>query len=499
MADFTVYPLRWWVLLAFSLNNGANALLWICFSSIVDATAALFQVSSASVNGLSLAFLLLFLPGTVLTSFLVERYGLRATLIAGSALDCAGAWLRYGGALAAPASRPLGFALLMLGQCLAALAQPSFTNLPARLSADWFPASQRDVATVVASLSNALGVAAGSVVPTLAVASAGDLAPFLLWQAVACTVFLAGTLAAVRSDRPPTPPSAAAAARLRAGSAEAPLVPPLGEEEEEEEGGAAARKLGGAAAAAAASAAAAPAPASPRGVTLATTLAGMWASYWGLLRQRNFQCLMMGFGSGLGIFNALLTLLSQAMAPCGYSNDFGGEAGGVLLVAGLAAAAGVGIVLERTRAYVTTLRVGIAAAGLSSVFFLSSLRRGADAALLASCGVMGACLIPLLPISLENAAECTYPVPEEVSSGLLLIVGNYFGLLLVLLLQALIPAPSDSTCSTPATPFAGVFVGTLLLAGLALMLFKKDYRRQAAEQAGGTAPVAAGREALLGS
>jgi hypothetical protein len=492
--EYTAYSSRWWVLLAFSLNNGANALLWICFASIVDATSALFAVSPAYVNGLSLAFLLLFLPGTVLTSFLVERYGLRTTLIVGSALDCAGAWLRYGGALVAPASRPAGFALLTLGQCVAALAQPCFTNLPARLSADWFPASQRDVATVVASLSNALGVAAGSVVPTLAVAAAGDLAPFLLWQAVACTAFLAGTAAAVRSDRPPTPPSAAAAARLRAGSAEAPLLLALGEEEE---------GLG----------AAKPPTASGSSVTLATTLADMWASYWGLLRERNFIYLMVGFGCGLGTFNALLTLLSQAMAPCGYSNDLGGEAGGVLLVAGLAAAAGVGTLLERTRAYVTTLRVGIAAAGLSSVFFLSSLRRGADAALLASCGVMGACLIPLLPISLENAAECTYPVSEEVSSGLLLIVGNDIGLLLILVLQALIPAPGPSTCSTPATPFAGVFVGVLLEAGAALAFFRQDYRRQAAERGGSSAgaaereagstgspaAAAAGREALLGS
>ena len=492
--EYTAYSSRWWVLLAFSLNNGANALLWICFASIVDATSALFAVSPAYVNGLSLAFLLLFLPGTVLTSFLVERYGLRTTLIAGSALDCAGAWLRYGGALVAPASRPAGFALLALGQCVAALAQPCFTNLPARLSADWFPASQRDVATVVASLSNALGVAAGSVLPTLAVAAAGDLAPFLLWQAVACTVFLAGTAAAVRSDRPATPPSAAAAARLRAGSAEAPLLLPAQGGEEEGLG------------------AAKPPPASTgSSVTLATTLADMWASYWGLLQQRNFIYLMVGFGCGLGTFNALLTLLSQAMAPCGYSNDFGGEAGGLLLVAGLVSAAGVGTLLERTRAYVTTLRVGIAVAGLSSVFFLSSLRPHSDATLLASCGVMGACLIPLLPISLENAAECTYPVSEEVSSGLLLIVGNYIGLLLILVLQALIPAPSPSTCSTPVTPFAGVFVGVLLAAGAALFFFRQDYRRQAAERGGGSAGVAgreagstgpaaaAGREALLGS
>jgi FLVCR family MFS transporter 7 len=453
---YQVYSTRWWVLLFFSLNNATNAFLWICFSSIVGATCDAFAVSSAYVNGLSLAFLLLFLPGSIMTSYLMERYGLRVTMLAGSLLNCAGAWLRYAGALAAPRSPALGFGLLMLGQCVAAVGQPCFTNLPARISADWFPAAQRDVATVVASLSNALGVAAGSVVPTLAVASAGDVPAFMLGQAAACTVFLLGTWYSVRASRPPTPPSASSAARLRKGSVEA--------------------------------------AAAPAAVTLASTLADMRAAYWGLLQERNYLFLMAGFGVGLGLFNALLTLLTQLMAPCGYGNDFGGEAGGVLLGLGLLSAAGVGVLMERTRAYVTTLRGGILLAVLASLFFLGSLRRDAGTALMVSCGVLGACLIPLLPISLENAAECTFPVPEEVSSGLLLIVGNYIGLALILVMQGLIPTPTPTTCATPVTGFAGVFLGVVLLACAALFLFQKDYRRQAAEAGEGGS---SGSESLL--
>ena len=474
-APYQVYLSRWFVLLFFSLNNAMNAFLWICFAAIQPQTSALFAVDFSYVNGLSLAFLLLFLPGTVLTSFQVERYGVRLTLFSGSALNCLGGWLRYLGAVAAASSRPgLGFAVLMLGQVLAGLAQPCFTNLPARISSDWFAPSQRDLATVVASLSNALGVAAGSVLPTLAVSAAGDMPTFLLGQALASTLFLAGTVYAVRGDRPPTPPSASAAARLHKDSAEYSLLP----------SGTQASSGSGSSS-------------SGSTVTIQSTLHTMWTAYWGLLQDRNYLCLLAGFGVGLGLFNALLTLLAQLLQPCGYSDDFGGNAGGVLLGAGLLSAAGVGLALEHTRAYLTALRLGIVLAVLASVFFLASLQPRAGLQLLLSCGVLGACLIPLLPISLENAAECTYPVAEEVSSGLLLIVGNYLGLALVLGMQALIPQPpfASSACASPVSPVAGLVLGVLLLACLALFLFRKDYRRQAAEARGRGGEAAEAAEA----
>ena len=483
---YQVYSVRWLVLSSFSVSNAFNAFLWITFASIFDQCSALWGLPSSYINGLSLVFLLLFLPGTVLTSFCVERYGVRAALVVGTALNCIGAWVRWTGALAS-STRPLGFALVMLGQCLAGFGQPLFTNLPARISADWFPASQRDIATTVASLSNALGVAAGSVVPTLAVSTAGDIAPFLLVQAAVSTVFLAITIFGVRSDRPPTPPSASAALRLdkatggggfyagipllhaegSAAGARGALASSAGESPGE--GGGQQQEEGG----------------GDRSLpTLSTTLRAMASSYWGLLVQPNYLRLCIGFGIGLGLFNALLTLLSQLIAPCGYSNDFGGEAGGVLLGAGLLSAAVVGVVLEKTRAYISILRGGILAATCATLFFLGSLRRSGDAQLMAACAVLGAVLIPMLPISLENAAECTYPVAEEVSSGLMLIIGNYIGLVLIVAMQAMIPAPSGGTCTTVFTPFAGVFFGVIVIALISVLLFQKDYRRQKAEAAG---------------
>lgn len=372
--SYTSYSSRWWLLLAFSLSNAANAFLWISFAPSFGVFASFWGVSSLAVNQLSSVFLALFLPGSLVAAVGIERWGLRATLLAGVGANALGALLRYGGGLV---QSPSGFAVTMVGQCVAALAQPIFTNAPARIAADWFPARQRDMGTVIASLSNAVGTALGSALPGFLVNGPADVAPILLGQAVACGVLLVLAVACIRADRPPTPPSAAAALRNKGRAAHLP-VDGLGDDS------------GGA-------------PAHTQSV--AAAVRAVLVEYGQLLRGANFRLLVVGFGVGLGLFNALLTLLAQVLAPCGYDADTSSYAGGALLLTGLISAGVAGAVLEMTHAYVTMLRGGILFAGAALVFFLSSLRHGAPIFAIASSALLGFCLIPLLPIALENAAE----------------------------------------------------------------------------------------------
>ena len=53
------------MLLAFALGTTTNAMLWITFASISSETKSLFQVSSTSVNTLSVIFMFCYLPGTL--------------------------------------------------------------------------------------------------------------------------------------------------------------------------------------------------------------------------------------------------------------------------------------------------------------------------------------------------------------------------------------------------------------------------------------------------
>jgi hypothetical protein len=286
----------------------------------------------------------------------------------------------------------------------------------------------------------------------------------LLYQAIACSVLLFVQAAGMRSDEPVDAPSAAAAAkrsaRIASGDADGAAAAFLGVSGEDlptpQQDQLSARSLYGAARIVA-------------------------RDYSALLSSANFRSLTVGFGLGLGLFNGLLTLLGQILSNCGYDDDVAGYAGGALLAAGLVSAGFAGVVLEKTRAYVTTLRALICTGIVAICLFLAAQRPAQPGLVLAASAILGAVIIPLLPVSLENAAECSFPVPEEVSSGLLIVVGNYIGIVLIFAMTYSIGA---ANCSSIVTPLAGVILGTMCASAFALFLFKKDYKRQLQEVRG---------------
>jgi Na+/melibiose symporter-like transporter len=326
-------------------------------------------------------------------------------------------------------------------------------------------------------MANPLGNAAGSVIPTLIVSAPSDMPALMLYQAIWATAINILVVIAVR-DRPPTPPSAAAALKLHhtsprhKGSLQAAGLSPntaalLSDNIVEESSDSA---IGGT-------------------VTdhvhdnAAAALKRLKADFGLLFRNTNFLRLMTAFGIGLGIFNAILTLLAQYIAPCHYDDNLAGIAGGALLGAGLLGAFVVGVILEKTRAYMLVLKCGIIAAISATIFNLCSMQQDAPVQLVASFAVMGLALIPLLPVSLENAAECTYPVPEDNSAALLLQAGQIVGIIMIFALTPMINLNPQADCSSVVTPSAGLILGLMVVAVAVLLPFKKDYRRQAAELA----------------
>lgn len=458
---------RYTVATLFCVGSAQNAFAWICFSPIFDVTSQRFGVSALAVNVLSSVFLFAYLPASCASLYITERFGLRAAIVAGMALNALGCWLRYVGCFAPGMG---SYALVLLGQLVAAVGQPFFTNLPTRVAGDWFPASQRDGATVATSLANAVGNALGSVVPSLVVASVSDIPALLLWQAVACTVLFALGAAAIPNN-PAVPPSASSQARLRLRKQQLGL---------KGTGQASGLLLAEASPPDDATTSAVDDTQSSDG---AAALLAAARDVRELLANRNFLFLCGGFGIGLGVFNAVLTLIAQLLQPCGYGADTAGLTGAALLGTGLVVAGIAGAVLEKTHAYVPVLRFGIAAALCATVFTLGSLQPGNEALVVSAFALLGAFLIPLLPVALENAAECTYPVPEDASSALLMTLGQLVGIVIIFALPPLLNLGPSVSCSTVATPAAGFILGWMALAAASIAGFRRDYRRQAAEAA----------------
>lgn len=140
-------------------------------------------------------------------------------------------------------------------------------------------------------------------------------------------------------------------------------------------------------------------------------------------------------------------------------------------------AAIVGPILDCTHMYRAFLKGGFFLATLGLTFMLLQLKPDNQTMITIGMGAMGLSMMPLLPVALETAVECTYPVPEEMSATLLMLVGNIFGLGFTYLMQYLI---SKQQAYDEHVYFT--HVGTLLLSvvgfsGLVIATFRGRYKR----------------------
>jgi hypothetical protein len=107
-------------------------------------------------------------------------------------------------------------------------------------------------------------------------------------------------------------------------------------------------------------------------------------------------------------------------------------------------------------------------------------------AVLLAWGALGCAQGPLGPVTLEHAAEMTYPMAADSSSAALFIVSNLWSFLQVSILARLLAAPQSRTCATSATPTAA-FVAACMLLGVALAAGLRDESRRAAAERGDAA------------
>ncbi|XP_074426538.1 solute carrier family 49 member A3 isoform X2 [Larus michahellis] len=160
-----------------------------------------------------------------------------------------------------------------------------------------------------------------------------------------------------------------------------------------------------------------------------------------LLRNKPYIILAVCFGGGIGMFTCFSALLEQILCEKGYSNT------------------------SRFRHQTVLLAI-------TSSFF----------------GFFG---FAIYPIAMELAVECSYPVGEGTSTGLIFVASQIEGVILMILLQALTVRVSEDPSSTCALDQSGALDWTtpvLVLAGLCsamaclyVIFFHTDYKRLHAE------------------
>ena len=328
-------------------------------------------------------FMVMSIPMGFVAMWSVDKFGLRTGCYLGTCLNLIGNILRVLGSIKGiPASDR--FLIVLLGQSIAACAQPFLMYLPTKLAAFWFPESQRAIANTIGSMSNPLGIAAMYASSSLFVNDSHPESFFLLVSLIVFMIlkvlFLQTSVVAstavitaimvlgVTSSVPPTPASASSANEVTS--------PPFFQ-----------------------------------GIKKA-------------LRSRNFVFLALALGGGVGLFNALYNNLQPALCVKGYSDTFSGIMGALLIVSGLIGAAASGVYVDKTKKFEETVKCSLCIAGLFACSLSVSLQyEHVEWWIALSIFGFGAFGFAIYPIGLELGVEVTYPVAEATSSGLIIMLG----------------------------------------------------------------------------
>ncbi|KAF9369950.1 hypothetical protein CPB97_003141 [Podila verticillata] len=424
---YVTYKKRYVGLFAIVLLNLATGFVWLTYSPVASAAQGYLNCDNNIVNLTSILYFVAYLVMSPASGWMFEKKGIKKSLLFGALIQLVGAWLRYFANFieSTPGNSGGRLALTLVGQVIAAGAQPFFLNVPPKFAAVWFSENGRTTATMIGSVSNAFAAAVAQLVIPAITTNAETMADSVLICAIIATVAVIPVF--FMADRPPTPPSPSAAEAL-----------------------------------------------------LETSEEPFWVSLKKVGKNRQFLILMFVFGTFVGFFNAFSSLIAQFSEPFGYTANDAGYFGAAMIVAGLVGAGIAGPVIDRNKQYKLLLKCMVPVATLFYIIFNFVVRKEMFTAIIVVSALLGLCSFAMLPVILELGVECTYPVTPSSSTSLLWASGQLFAVVFLLVLGAL--QDNDKAVSTGVSPPL-VFIAAWCVVGTApIYFFKCSYLRMEAER-----------------
>ncbi|MHA1271980.1 MAG: MFS transporter [Promethearchaeota archaeon] len=364
--EIRVYSYRWIVLLMFILVNITIQILWISFASVTSIAMDYYDVDALSIYLLSMSFMIVYIPITFLASWMIDKFDFKIGAGIGAMLAGVFGFLRmFAGT---------NFTLVLIFQMGIAIGQPFILNSITKLSANWFPESERTSATGLSLIAGFIGIALGLFITPFIVESMGFFAMLLIYGIISLATGLLFIFLA--KDRPPTPPSK----------------------------------------------------------VIVEEKVFMFEGMKQLFTNKYFIILLIMYFIGLGIFNTITTYIESIVLPRDFDSTFAGIMGGLMLLGGIVGCIIMSYLSDtfQIRKPLIITSITLATISLLVISFSSD-----GTLLLLFAFLFGYGIISVAPVALEYAVDITSPVPEASSNGALMMIGQVGGILLILGLEGL--------------------------------------------------------------
>jgi nitrate/nitrite transporter NarK len=194
-----------------------------------------------------------------------------------------------------------------------------------------------------------------------------------------------------------------------------------------------------------------------------------------LVLNVQFLILMSAFGIATGSFYALSTLFAQILDQL-YDPSQIGLAGFLMVVSGIGGAFLAGFIADRLKRMRVMLIVFYCSCFLGVLLFQLTLQMAKFSILITVSFIMGFVLTAILPLTMEATVNCTFPVDEVVSVGIVVMAAQVFGIISIMGMQAI-----QSAAKSWLIPM-WTLVGFIGLSLVLVLTFKAQDRRKEADQ-----------------
>ena len=362
--DLQVYGYRWIVLLLFFLVNVISNILWTTYAPVTTHAMEFYGVDEFLVIFISLVFLIVYIPITFLATWLIDKYEFKIGASIGALLMGVFGFLRF--------IAGNNYILALIFSIGIAIAQPFLLNTITKLSANWFPETERTTATGISLIATGLGVALGMIMTPILVITLNFGSMLLIYGILALISSIVFVI--LVKNKPPTPPSS----------------------------------------------------------NSAMDKIYMLKGFKLLFSNRNFVILTVIFTLGMGTFNMITTYIELIVIPRGFDSIFAGILGMALLSGGIAGTIIMSLLSDKLKHRKSIMILSMIIATVSLLVFSFSYNA---ILLIISLACFGFGLMGSGPVTLEYAVDVTKPVPEASSNGILMMGGAIGGIIFIVGLE----------------------------------------------------------------
>jgi MFS family permease len=374
---------RWVILGAFAMISIVVQLQWLTHAPIARPAAVFYKGqfnpdSFLDIDFLALLYMLVYLIISIPASHIINKYGIRLGIGLGAILAAIGAGIK--GAMGA------SYIAVVVGQVFLSVAQPFILNALTAVTVRWFPVKERALAAGLASLAQYLGIFAAML-----------FTPMMVNHDPSSPGYGQGTDTMLRVYGIITVASCILTLILMR---ERPAIAPSDESIERY---------------------------------------GFSKGFKHMFSLRDMNLMVILFTIGLGIFNAVSSMVDAIAANLGVK-DSDGMIGGLMLIGGIIGAVIIPILSDlfyRRKLFLIICLAGMVP-GIAGLTFAAKLTGGLgvnpEAAYnlaLASSFILGFFVMSAGPIGFQYAAEISAPTPESTSQGVLILSGQISGIIMV--------------------------------------------------------------------